>query len=137
MNITMSQATGQVPVTILMLEGDLDGSNYQELIAKAREVHQAGAQHLIIDMSKTPYMSSAGLVALHSIALLLEGKEPPDPEHGWNAYHAMAQDREAGLGKVPVKLLNPQPKVARTLQISGMDAFFEIHSEVNAAVAAF
>ncbi len=137
MNITVNQAAGKAPVTILAVEGDLDGSNYQELIAKAREVYQAGARQLLIDLSKTPYMSSAGLVALHSVALLLQGEQLPDPDHGWSAYHAMSHDKESSASKPPVKLLNPQPKVARTLQISGMDRFFEVYTDLDTAVAAF
>jgi anti-anti-sigma regulatory factor len=138
MNILVSQATGKTPVTILAVEGDLDGSNYQTLIAKAREAHTTGAQRLLIDMSKTSYMSSAGLVALHSIALILRGEEPPDPEYGWNAYHAIARDKDSGgRAKQLVKLVNPQPKVARTLQMTGMNEFFDIHTDIDTAVASF
>ena len=36
MNITVSKEQGRVPVTVLKVDGQLDGQNYQELIAKAR-----------------------------------------------------------------------------------------------------
>ena len=34
MDITVQQMQGRVPVTILQTHGDLDASNYQDLIAK-------------------------------------------------------------------------------------------------------
>jgi anti-anti-sigma regulatory factor len=123
-------------VTVVHIDGDLDGSNYQELIAKARELYAAGARHLLLDMSNMPYMGSSGLVALHSIALLLRGEAPPDPESGWNAFHTIARDRGAGVQPY-VKLLNPQPKVSRTLEMTGMKEFFDIHTDQAMAIASF
>jgi len=83
-----------------------------------------------------PYMGSSGLVALHSIALLLRGETPPDPESGWNAFHSIARDRETGAQPY-VKLLGLQPKVDRTLEITGMKVFFEIYADRAAALASF
>jgi anti-anti-sigma factor len=65
MNLTTTQAQGRVPVTVVGIEGELDGSNFQQLINTARDMYKAGARHLLLDMSKMTYMSSAGLVALH------------------------------------------------------------------------
>jgi anti-anti-sigma factor len=79
MEITVSQAQGRVPVTILRVTGQLDGQNYQKLIARAREVYEAGAQDLLFDLGDLTYISSAGLVSLHAIALLLRGESPPTP----------------------------------------------------------
>ncbi len=136
MNITVENAQGRVPVTILELHGDLDGSNYQEVIAKARDLYGAGMRHLLIDMGDTAYMSSAGLVALHSVILLLRGEQPPDPESGWSAFHAIAREQGGGVQKA-VKLLNPQPRVRRTLEMTGMQEFFEVYTDRQAAVESF
>jgi len=135
MNINISQAQGRVPVTILGLQGDLDGSNYKALIAKAQELYKAGAKHLVLDMTSVPFMSSAGIVALHSVALLMRGDQPPDPEQGWAAFHAVARD--VSELQQHVKLLNPQPRVERTLQVAGLKTFFEIHTDLATAVASF
>ncbi|HEY4720736.1 MAG TPA: STAS domain-containing protein [Anaerolineae bacterium] len=138
MDITVSQVQGKVPVTVLSTAGDLDGSNYQDLIAAARQAYQTGARHVVVDLSRTPYLSSAGLVALHSIALLMRGAELPGPESGWNAYHAITRDQADSESSQPhVKLLNLQPKIQRTLEMTGMDTFFEIYSDLAAAVASF
>ncbi len=138
MNITADQAEGRVPVTILSLDGDLDASNYQDVIAKAREAYTGGARHLLLDMSHVPYMGSSGLVALHSIAVMLRGEQPPDPESGWQAFHAIARDQDTDrVAQQHVKLLNPQPKVVRTLEMTGLKAFFEIHTDRATAIASF
>ena len=36
MSITLDQAQGKVPVTVLAIHGDLDASNYLEVIAQAQ-----------------------------------------------------------------------------------------------------
>ena len=115
---------------------DSGDPNYQEVIAKAREVYNAGARHILLDMSDVPFMASSGLVALHSIAVLLRGEEPPDPESGWGAFHAIDRDRDAGLQQ-HIKLLNPQPEVDRVLEMSGLKEFFEVHTNQETAVASF
>jgi anti-anti-sigma regulatory factor len=135
MNITVERAQGKVPVTILKLQGELDASNYQDVIAKAREAYTGGARYLLIDMRDTPYMGSSGLVALHSIALMMRGEQPPDPESGWSAFHALSQDK--GGAQSRVKLLGVQPRVERTLEMTGLKSFFEVHSDPEAAIASF
>jgi hypothetical protein len=58
MNISTSQAQGNVPVTIIKLDGQLDGQNYQELITKAQELYSAGARDFLLDLSDLTYISS-------------------------------------------------------------------------------
>ncbi len=136
MTITIDRAQGKVPVTILGIQGDLDASNYLDVIAKAKGVYDAGARHILIDMSAMPFMASSGLVALHSIALLLRGEEPPDPEYGWAAFRALDRVRDIGLQR-HVKLLSPQPKVDQLLEMTGLKGFFEIHTDLETAIASF
>ena len=136
MNITTEPSAAQTGLTVLRLQGDLDGSNYRELIAAAKTAQQNGAKRLLLDLSDVPYMSSAGLVALHSSVLLFEGKQPPDPEAGWSTLKSVALNA-GGAAQQLVKLLNPQPRVARTLEMSGMNVFFEIFTDEAAALASF
>jgi anti-anti-sigma regulatory factor len=136
MNISASQATGRVPVAILGVQGDLDASNYQELIARATQLYRSGTKDILIDLGDTNFVSSSGLVALHSIALLLRGEQPPDPEGGWAAMRAVSE----GLGSEKqqhIRLLSPQPKVDRTLEKAGLKEFFEIYTDRAAAIASF
>jgi anti-anti-sigma regulatory factor len=136
MNMTTEQAQGRVPVTILRVQGDVDGSNYRALIEQARDLYQAGARNLLLDLAQTPYMSSAGLVALHSIALLYRGSPTPDLEDGWRAIRAVGDAGEGGAQPY-VKLLNLQPRVAGILEQTGLLPFFETHTDEPTALASF
>jgi hypothetical protein len=81
-------------------------------------------------------MSSSGLVALHSVALLLQGREPPDPEYGWAVFRAVGRDVESGRQE-RVKLLNPGPRVERALDMAGFDRLFEVYADRKEAIASF
>ena len=134
--MSVSQAQGNVPVTIIKLDGQLDGQNYQELIAKGQELYKTGTQDFLLDMSELTYISSAGLVALHSMALLTRGEQLPDTEGGWSAYRSMGRSSEAGLQK-HVKLLNPRSEVMGVLDMVGFSNVFEIYTDQNEAVKSF
>src|SRR5436190_10388320 len=136
MQITVDQIQSRVSVTVLAFHGDLDASNYEQVIAKARELYAAGARHLLFDLSDIPFMGSSGVVALHSVALLMRGETPPDPEAGWQAFHSIDHARAGGVQQ-QVKLFGPQPKVSRTLQMTSMNEFFEIFTDLQAAIASF
>ena len=136
MNITVSQVQGRVEVTILQPHGDLDAASYTELIAAAQDAYQAGASDILLDLSDTPYMSSSGLVALQSIAALLRDEEPPDLEAGWETLRAIKRGPETGLQQ-HLKLLSPQPRVARVLEMVGFTRFLEVYSDLEDAVASF
>ena len=136
MAITVRQEQGAVPVTILSIEGNLDASNYQVAIASARQAYEQGARDLIVDMSAVPFMSSSGIVALHTIALIFRGEEPDDPESGWEALHGLDRDRGSGVQQ-HVKLFKPQVRVASTLEKTGLNVFFEIYEDLDDAIASF
>lgn len=136
MNFSVEKVNAAVPVAILSTHGDLDAYNYLELVNKAQEIYNGGARYLVLDLGDTQFVSSAGLVALHSVALLMRGEKPLDPDAGWDTIHAMDRNLSSGVQK-HVKLLNPQPRVERTLDRTGLKAFFEIYSNRDEAVASF
>lgn len=136
MNINSEQVQARVPVTVIHLSGDVDGSNFQTIIEKARELHQHGARHLVIDLAGVPYTSSAGLVALHSIARLFNNQDMPDLENGWRALHMVGQAHNAGV-QTAVKLLSPQPRVASILEQTGLSGHFQTFTDQAAAVESF
>ncbi len=136
MNISVSQAQGRVPVTVLKLDGQLDGQNFQELIAKAQELHRAGQRDFLLDLSELTYISSAGLVALHSVALLARGEELPNVEGGWAAYRSMGRSSEAGVQK-HVKLLNPRSEIMSVLDMVGFSSVFEVYTDREEALQSF
>ncbi len=136
MNISVSQARGIVPVAIIKLTGQLDGQTYQDLITKAQELHKTGARNFLLDLSDLTYISSAGLVALHSLVLLARGEEMPDTDAGWSAYRSMGQAGEAGIQK-HVKLLNPCAQVSSVLDMVGFGNMFETFTDPDKAIASF
>lgn len=136
MQMTIEQVQTPTAVTILKLNGDLDGSNYREVMNKAKELYEVGSRRLLIDMTNVPFMSSAGLVALHNTALLYGGKEQLDVENGWRALKATASAGEAGM-QGQVKLLNLTPRVVKALDQTGMLSFFGVYDDQAAAIASF
>ncbi len=136
MNISTSQVRGNVPVTIIKLDGQLDGQNYQELIAKAQELYGTGARDFLLDLSDLSYISSAGLVALHSLVLLSRGEELPDTEAGWPAYRSLGRSSESGIQK-HVKLLNPRSEIVNVLDMVGFGNLFEVFTNLDKAVNSF
>jgi anti-anti-sigma regulatory factor len=136
MNMTIQKTQGIVPITILGLIGDLDASNFQEVIKKAKDIFSLGACNLLLDLSQLHFLSSSGIVALHSIALVMRGDRPYDLDGGWGTLHAVKEDLNSGKQE-HVKLINPSPQIQETLQKTGMDTFFEIFYDWNTALASF
>jgi serine/threonine-protein kinase RsbW len=101
-------------------------------------LYQAGTRELLLDFSQLTFMSSSGLLSLHDIALLMRGQQPPDFGEGWSAFHAISHFVEEGSRyEKHVKLLNPQPRVRKTLETTGFDHILEIFDDRDAAIAAF
>jgi anti-anti-sigma regulatory factor len=136
MEISISTAPGSSTIAIMALNGELDASNYLDVIDQVRQLYRNGRDQLIIDLSDVKFLSSSGLVALHSAALIMRGEEPPDPELGWSAFHAIASDVERGF-ETCCKLVNPQGRVRKSLDMTGFSAFLEVFDDVDAAIHSF
>ncbi len=134
MNISVLKEQGNV--TVLQLVGQLDGQSYQDLIMKAQEMVSDGAKNILLDMGELTYISSAGLVSLHAISMLLRGEKSPDPEQGWSTLKSMDRTRDGGLQK-NLKLLNPAPQVVSVLDMVGFSEFFEIFTDRQKAIDSF
>jgi anti-anti-sigma regulatory factor len=89
----------------------------------------------VLDLSGLTYMGSSGLVAIHSIALLLEGHEPTSPEDGWQALHDLGSEAAAGHESA-LSLAAPPPSIERVLDRSGMLGLFKVYADRGSAVAA-
>jgi anti-anti-sigma regulatory factor len=136
MEISVSKQSGRVDVTVLALSGQLDGQSYQELIKQARELHASGVRDILLDLGDLTYISSAGLVAIHTVALLLRGEAIPDSEDGWASMKSVKKSTDSGM-ETHLKLLNPHPEVRSVLEMVGFDRAFEIYSDLEAAVKSF
>jgi anti-anti-sigma factor len=141
MEITITRKKIPVPVTILHLEGTLDGSNHQDLLAEAKKQYSAGARNLLLDISKLTFISSAGLGALHQVALLFRGKKHPAQDETWAAYRWAAyrtMDREhQSTSQEHVKLFSPTKQVREVLDLIGFTSLFEIFTDFDQAINSF
>ncbi|HRO92037.1 MAG TPA: STAS domain-containing protein, partial [Promineifilum sp.] len=131
MDMKSSAAPGKPATIILDLDGELDASTYLDVIERVHQLYSDGARQLVIDLSDLSFLSSSGLVALHSAALVMRGEEPPGPELGWSAFHAIATDVERGF-ETCCKLVNPQGRVRKTLEMTGFNAFLEVFDDTDA-----
>ena len=136
MNIDVSQAQGRVPVTVVKLDGKLDSQTYQELIEKVRTLYEEGTRNVLLDLTDLAYISSAGLVSLHTIALLLRGESLPDPEQGWATVKSIDRGRDAGVQQ-HIKLFNPRPEVSSVLEMVGFSQMFEVFADRGKALQSF
>jgi anti-anti-sigma regulatory factor len=133
MDITTERPSPEVAV--LALDGELDGSNFQQVIEAGRAALDAGASRVVIDLGGLTYMGSSGLVAIHSIALLTRGHEPIDPDDGWQAIHDIGSEA-SDPGDPTVHLAAPGPSVSRVLERSGMASLFPVYADRASALAA-
>ena len=137
MEINSQSVPGTSTLAVLDLNGELDASNYLDVIDHVRRLYEAGTRQLVIDLSDVSFLSSSGLVALHSAALVMRGDEPPSPELGWSAFHAIASDVETEGFESCCTLVNPQPRVRKSLEMTGFSAFLHIYDDVPAAIQSF
>ena len=136
MIITVTQEQSSESVAVIHLDGKLDSNSYLKLIDEAKNLFSGGVRHLVLDMTKLTYLSSAGIVALLNIARLFRGESLPDIEAGWNTIRSLDRERGGGMQK-NVKLLNVTPEVHNVLDMVGIVDFFEMYAVPAEAVASF
>ena len=122
-------------IAVIALDGELDGSNFEQVIDAGRAAVDSGASRVVLDLGGLTYMGSSGLVAIHSIALLTHGRDPINPEDGWQAIHDIGSEAD-DPGDPTLRLAAPGASVARVLERSGMASLFLIHPDRASAVAA-
>ena len=138
LKMTVDKIDGRVPVTVVRLEGELDASNYEQLIARVEALYGEGARDLLLDLEKVDFVSSSGLIGLHSVALIMRGETLADPEEGWAAFRAVSRDMlKSSDEEVHFKLLKPQPVVGKVLDTSGFSDFMPVYDDEETAVASF
>jgi anti-anti-sigma regulatory factor len=134
MDITTDQPSADL--TVIGLTGELDGSNFEQVIDAGRAACDGGARRIVLDLSGLTYMGSSGLVAIHSIALLLRGEEPPSPENGWQAIHEIGNATRDDSEQAVLLLAGPPASIERVLARSGMLDLFPVLADRDSAVDA-
>jgi len=121
--VTISQAQGRVPVSILRLEGRFDTGGSELFDRRAKEVIEAGASDVLVDMSRVEFMSSAGLRCIHNLFYQLH------PEGSEEHKRILDEGIRMGTYKAAhMKLLNPNKRVQETIRMVGIDMYMDILS---------
>jgi anti-anti-sigma factor len=115
--VTVYQVQGRIPVTVLELHDRINMGNISELDQAAREAFTAGAHDMLIDMSKVPSLTSAGIRAILIIHKMLATSGMDQASH--------------------LKLVSPTPYVQDVLQVAGLLDYLEVFASLEEAVASF
>ena len=134
-----AQEIGDHPiVTMLTLTGELDSSCYLDVIEAGRKLYEDGCRNLLVDLSELTFMASSGLISLHNLAYIMRGTIPPNAKAGWRIVFESQYDLlNATETEKRIKLLSPQPRIAKTLKMTGFDNFLEIFTDQKEALESF
>ena len=135
MALDMSIEEAEGATAVIALTGELDASNYTDLIEAGRRLQADGTRRVVLDLGGLTFLASSGLVALHSLVRILRGEAAPDPEEGWGAIHSLEFDVSGGRAQDEVVLANPQPAVDRVLERTGLKRLFRVHADRSAALS--
>ena len=134
MDIQVHTENGRVPVTVLHVHGNIDSSTYHDFEAKAEGLIKEGTRYILVDLSHSGFISSAGFRALNHIFKKLREVHPEanlsDEE--------MKKGISAGTYKSPhLKLLKMSPETRTAFEMSGFDMYIDTFTDLKTAVASF
>ena len=112
--VEISHVQGDTPVTIFHLQDRVNLGNFAELEELAKEAYGYGVRDMVVDLSKTPSMTSIGIRALIVI------------------HRMLSRDRGQHL-----KLAGATPEISEMLEIAGVTQHIEIFPTVEDAVNSF
>ena len=134
MEIKVSTESGRVPITVLHVDGNIDSSTHEQFQSTAKRLIEEGARYILVDLSHAPFVSSAGLRALHTLFNELRTRNP----EANLSDEQVKKGISAGTYKSPhLKLLNLSPETKSAFETSGFDMYIDTFTDRNAAVASF
>lgn len=134
MEIKVSTESGRVPVTVLHVDGNIDSSTFEQFQSTAKKLIEEGARYILVDLSHAPFVSSAGLRALHTLFNELRSRNP----EANLSDEQIKKGISAGTYKSPhLKLLNLSPETKTAFETSGFDMYIETFTDRKAAIASF
>jgi anti-anti-sigma factor len=132
MEITTTTETARVPVTIAHVNGNIDSTTFQDFQSKIEVLISKGAGRILVDLSNAPYISSAGLRALHNIFNQLRSlhKDADD--------EMLRKSMSSGSYKSPyLKVTNLSPEAAEVFELGGFDTYIEVYDDLKKALKSF
>ena len=133
MTIDVEHSQGPTHCAVVALTGELDASNYEQVMAAVEQAWASGARGLALDLTHLSFMASSGLIALYTAVRVFRGDPPPDPDSGWSALHELGNDQTVAEN---VRLIGVQPPVERVLERTGLRRLFAVDPDRAAAVSA-
>jgi anti-anti-sigma factor len=115
--VVVSQAQGRIPVTVLQLQDRVNLGNTAELEQAARQAFDAGGRDILIDLSKAPSLTSAGIRVIMRIHKMLAIPDKDKARH--------------------LKLVCPTPYVRDVLDIAGLLDYIEVFANLDVGLASF
>ena len=132
MEITVSRTEGEVPVTILRLDSELDALTTDQAQKQAELEIDQGAQNLLLDMSGVPFMSSSGVRMIYALFHKLHPLSSSEED-----LERAKQMREGAYTAPHLKILGPTMQVLNVMKMVGIDSYIDIFDDEDEAVAAF
>jgi anti-anti-sigma factor len=132
--IITSIENGRVPVTVMQIIGNIDSTTYDAFTLKANELIHDGAQYILVDLSQSPFISSAGLRAIHGLVKKLRtlNLDTDLTEAEYKKKISM------GTYKSPhIKLFNLSKETYTAFTLSGFDMFIETYIDKPTAITSF
>jgi len=136
MEIKVSIQQAEQPIAIMQIAGDINASNFLDIVNTAQGIYGNPARHLIIDLSKVTSVSTTGLVALHKIALVYSGV-PQEMDTEASTKEMRPDFTHSSNARKYVKLLSPQPEVDKALEKAGLKLFFKVFNDLESAIQSF
>ena len=98
-------------LSVATIEGEVDASNAVEVAGRLRELLTNRSVALLVDLTRTTYLDSAGINVLFELGAELEGRQ---------------QQLHLVVG--------PQDPIARAISLTGLDAAVPTHATREAAI---
>jgi anti-anti-sigma factor len=132
MEIKVSTENGRVPITVVHVDGKIDASTADAFQKEMVKLVENGARHMLIDLTHTPYISSAGLRALHEVFNKLRDK------NGDIGDEELRHRISNGTYKSPhLKLLNLSAEAKIAFETAGFDMYLQAFSNRQEAINSF
>ncbi|MEW6083731.1 MAG: STAS domain-containing protein [Chloroflexota bacterium] len=134
MEIKVFTENGRVPVAVMHVDGNIDAGTHEQFQARANELIKSGVRHILVDLSHTKFVSSAGLRAFHNVFNQLRALDPSSAMSEEDVRKGIS----TGTYKSPhLKLLNLSPEARAAFEMAGFDMFIETFADKATAVASF
>lgn len=117
-------------IAVIRLKGAI---NVGKFAAEAQKLFDAGARNLLVHMTELTFLSSAGIGALQATARMYS--EAKDVKAAKTQSDSKREGRAHAQGRV--KLFKPREDIQEILDVVGLKGYFEIFTDLDAAIASF